>query len=95
MLLLTSARYVAGLVAGAPKLSFVPFHEKSGKIPWEKQRWERPEEEGKTGPQTKSLGRTVSSGLVALVVLSVCIFLSYSAGAWYLGLGRGVKTSLD
>ncbi|KAK7932132.1 FAD-dependent monooxygenase [Apiospora marii] len=91
--LLSAARYIAVCVADAPKLSFVHFHERSGSVRWEKQRWERPGE--KTAwPLLRSLGRTASSGPIALAI-SLYVFFSYVAGAWYLGFGRGVKTSLD
>ncbi|KAK8053173.1 FAD-dependent monooxygenase [Apiospora saccharicola] len=83
---------IAAFMAVAPKLSFVPFHQRSGKVPWEKQKWELSEE--KTRSQTTSLRKTGPglSGLMALIVISVFILLSYSVGAW--SLGRHVKTSV-
>lgn len=39
LVLLSGLRQIATYMAVAPKLSFVPFNERSGKIRWEKQKW--------------------------------------------------------
>lgn len=63
----------------APKLSYVPFNERSGTLGWKKHEWELyPEETAKS--QTSSSGRSVISRFTSIIIISALI---YAVSVWY------------
>ncbi|KAK8015299.1 FAD binding domain protein [Apiospora arundinis] len=73
-------RRICELMTYAPKLSYVPFNERSGTLGWKKHEWELPEETAKS--QTSSSGRSVISRFTSIIIISALI---YAASVWYRG----------